>query len=74
MKAKRRARPSLIWSSLLHERELLKRGMMWQIRDGREVNFWEDKWIPQLPSLEIQTPRPQNYPINQVANTRLLIL
>ena len=50
MKAKHRTRPSWVWSSLLHGRELLEKGLMWQVGDGSDISFWEDKWISLLPN------------------------
>ena len=34
------SRPSYAWRSLLHGRELLKEGMVGEIRNGRDTNVW----------------------------------
>jgi hypothetical protein len=37
---------SFTWRSILHERDLLKEGLVWRIGDGKSVKVWEDNWIP----------------------------
>nr|XP_028964583.1 uncharacterized protein LOC114827108 [Malus domestica] len=48
--AKKGARASWAWSSLLSGRELLASGSHWQIMGGEEVRVWVDRWLPSLPS------------------------
>ncbi|XP_073153947.1 uncharacterized protein [Henckelia pumila] len=40
--------PSYIWRSLMWSRELLKKGLMWRVGDGKSIKIFEDKWIPSL--------------------------
>jgi hypothetical protein len=35
-----------IWRSVLKGIELLKKGIIWQIGDGRSIHIWNDPWIP----------------------------
>jgi hypothetical protein len=37
--------------------ENFKRGCIWRIGDGTQVNIWEDKWIPTSPTCKLATPR-----------------
>jgi hypothetical protein len=37
---------SCTWRSVLKGIELLKKGIRWQIGDGRSVRIWNDPWIP----------------------------
>lgn len=39
------SRPSYGWRSLLHGRDLLTKGLMRAIRDGKETYVWLDIWI-----------------------------
>ncbi|KAM2950773.1 hypothetical protein COP2_000350 [Malus domestica] len=48
--AKKGARASWAWSSLLSGRELLASGSHWQIMGGDDVRVWVDRWLPSLPS------------------------
>ncbi|KAG2324302.1 hypothetical protein Bca52824_007030 [Brassica carinata] len=49
------ARPSFAWRSLLHGRELLRKGIKWNIGDGANTNVWLDKWIDD-PELGLRSP------------------
>lgn len=44
--ARKGARASWIWNSLLVGRDFLKSEILWQIGDGECVNIWNDRWIP----------------------------
>ncbi|CAN6563499.1 unnamed protein product [Malus baccata var. baccata] len=48
--AKKGARASWAWSSLLSGRELIASGSHWQIMGGGDVRVWVDMWLPSLPS------------------------
>lgn len=54
-------RPSYAWRSLLHGRELLKKGLLDTVGDGSDMNVWSANWI--LDKL----PRPPMYhPTNPI--------
>lgn len=61
-------RASWAWFSLLHGREILSKGLRWQVQKGRRINFWEDKWIPTMPNFTITLPKPVGVEIEWVAN------
>lgn len=46
MEARKGARASWGWSSLLIGRDLLAKNLMWRVGDGCRIRIWEDKWIP----------------------------
>ncbi|CAL1383383.1 unnamed protein product [Linum trigynum] len=46
LQAKRGSRPSWGWTSVLHGRDLLQQGLVWQIGDGKDARVLEDRWIP----------------------------
>jgi hypothetical protein len=37
---------SYTWRSVLKGIELLKKGMIWRVGNGRSVHIWNDPWIP----------------------------
>lgn len=54
-------RPSWAWRGILHWRQLLIKGLRLQVRNGKSVRFWQDRWIPQLPSFSAQNPPSQQF-------------
>ncbi|KAI5339613.1 hypothetical protein L3X38_018885 [Prunus dulcis] len=43
---------STTWRSILHGIQLLKQGMCWRVGRGDSVNFWEDKWVTDVPLMQ----------------------
>jgi hypothetical protein len=48
---------SSTWQSIELGIQTFKRGYMWRINDGQEVDIWNDPWIPSSSSSEIMTLR-----------------
>ena len=44
--AKKGASPSWIWSSLLKGRDTIEKHSRWQVISGKNINFWESRWVP----------------------------
>jgi hypothetical protein len=51
---------SYTWRSILSGIELLKKGMIWRIGDGENINIWHDPWLPNRNSRKPITPRGHN--------------
>ncbi|KAG5522106.1 hypothetical protein RHGRI_034338 [Rhododendron griersonianum] len=68
LQASRGNRASWAWLSLLHGRNLLLKGLRWQVQDGKSIDFWADAWIPSLPNFKVPIPRPANSAINKVVD------
>jgi hypothetical protein len=47
---------SLIWRSLMASQEVIVRGAMWRVGDGRSIKVKGDRWIPVSSSYSIQSP------------------
>jgi hypothetical protein len=60
MTAKEGYQPSYAWKSIISARELVDKGGLWKIGNGRHVRIWEDKW---LPDLQILTHNNSDLPI-----------
>ena len=53
------ANPSLAsyaWCSILRGREVIKRGAVWRIGDGRSVDILEDNWLPRKHFSRVLSP------------------
>lgn len=37
---------------------MLKKGLRLQVGNGKSVKFWEETWIPELPSFKILSLKP----------------
>ncbi|KAK9901015.1 hypothetical protein M0R45_002308 [Rubus argutus] len=47
--AKIGSRSSWAWSSILAGRETISCGARWQVNNGKYIQVWEDRWIPNIP-------------------------
>jgi hypothetical protein len=48
---------SYTWQGLWSGIQTFKRGHIWRIGDGSNINIWDDPWIPSNPNLKIATRR-----------------
>ena len=48
---------SYTWQSIWAGLQTLKRGHIWRVGDGSNINIWSDEWIPSSPSRKILTRR-----------------
>ncbi|XP_058195012.1 uncharacterized protein LOC131311532 [Rhododendron vialii] len=65
--AVRGKKASWAWTSMLKGREVLCKGLRWQVSGGREINFWEDKWVPSIQNFKVNTPKPHGCQIQKVS-------
>ena len=49
---------SYTWRSLMAAQEVLRRGLRWNIGNGRKTKIWVDRWIPIPNSFMVARPRP----------------
>lgn len=50
---------STTWRGVLYGLDLLKKGLFWQIDNGKSVNIWRDNWLDREPGLKITGKRRQ---------------
>ncbi|WVZ48964.1 hypothetical protein U9M48_000349 [Paspalum notatum var. saurae] len=55
--AKPKRNMSYTWRSILQGLKLVKKGLIWRIRDGSSLNIWKDAWVPRSWSRQVITPR-----------------
>lgn len=58
--AKPKSGISFTWQSILSGLECFKRGYIWRVGDGSQINIWNDCWIPASHNLKVMTPRGHN--------------
>jgi hypothetical protein len=51
---------SYTWRSILHGIELVKKGVIWRIGDGEQVDIWRDPWLSRAWCRKVLTPRGHN--------------
>ena len=56
LEAKMGNNPSYAWRSILGSCDLLKEGLCWRIRNGKNAKIWGDKWVPLPTTFAIQSP------------------
>lgn len=57
LNAKQKSGSSFTWQSILAGLECFKKGYIWRVGDGTQINIWSDHWIPGSNNLKVQTPR-----------------
>ena len=69
MEAKHSRSGSHAWTSILHGRDVLKRGCRWCIGDGKSVGIWQDFWLPRQSNPQVLSP-----PLESLSEARVEIL
>jgi len=57
LQAKLKSGSSFTWQSVLAGLECFKRGYIWRVKDGTQINIWNNNWIPGSHNLKVLTPR-----------------
>ena len=69
MEAKNSRSSSYAWMSILHGRDVLKRGCRWRIGDSKSVGIWQDFWLPRRSNPQVLSP-----PIDSLSEAKVDIL
>jgi hypothetical protein len=48
---------SYTWQTIMAGTDSLKRGYIWRVGNGQNINIWEDAWIPNCATRKIVTPK-----------------
>ena len=57
LQARMKSGSSFTWQSVLAGLECFKRGYIWRVGDGSQINIWNDNWIPGSHNMKVLTPR-----------------
>ncbi|KAL7245772.1 hypothetical protein ACSBR2_000999 [Camellia fascicularis] len=49
-------------------RDLLRKGLRWQVGNGQSINFWEDRWIPSSPNFKPVNLKPDGCQVQWVGD------
>lgn len=60
LNARLKSGSSYTWQSIIAGLECFKRGYIWRVGDGTQINIWEDHWIPSSHNMKVQTLRGNN--------------
>ena len=56
MEAANPSSASYAWRSIIRDREVIKKGAIWRIVDGKSVDIWADSWLPRKYSPRVLSP------------------
>ncbi|XP_027158241.1 uncharacterized protein LOC113759861 [Coffea eugenioides] len=59
---------SWIWQSLVGVREMVEKGTIKKIGNGKNIRVWEDRWIPEHPQGKLIIVKPQKYVVQKVGD------
>uniref|UniRef100_A0A2N9FN80 Protein kinase domain-containing protein n=1 Tax=Fagus sylvatica TaxID=28930 RepID=A0A2N9FN80_FAGSY len=59
---------SYAWKSIMSARDLIKKGSIWRVGSGSNIQIWGDRWLPAPHHHSITSPRCTNQSISQVAH------
>ena len=57
MEAASQSSASYAWKSIIRGREVIRKGAIWRIGNGKSVDIWRDRWLPLKHSPKILSPR-----------------
>jgi hypothetical protein len=65
-----RAEASPVWHGIELGLELLKKGIVWRIGDGKNIRIWRDNWLPRNLALKAQPGKTndRHRRVNQLVN------
>ena len=48
---------SYAWRSILQSREVIQKGAVWRVGDGRMIDIWSHSWLPDVGQSRVISPR-----------------
>ena len=60
LQASPRSGISYVWRSILKGVELLKKGIIWRVGSGKDIDIWSDPWIPRGSTRKVITQKGNN--------------
>lgn len=45
------ARVSHLWRGIFQQWQYVEQGILWIVKNGNDVRFWQDCWVPEMGSL-----------------------
>lgn len=60
------SRPSLVWRSLMWDKDLVLAGCGWRVGNVEKIRIWEDNWLPGHTHFKPITQKSPQYTLNKV--------
>ena len=48
---------SYAWRSILQSRDVIHKGVVWRVGDGRKIDIWGHSWLPNVGQSRVISPR-----------------
>lgn len=58
--------PSYVWKSITATRDIIDKGLRWNLGNDKKVNIWNDRWLPTADTFRIVSPRNQEVRLEKV--------
>ena len=58
--------PSYVWRSVVAARDIIDKGLRWNVGNGKKVNIWNDRCLPTVDSFKRVSPRNQEVRLEKV--------
>ncbi|CAL5421625.1 unnamed protein product [Camellia sinensis] len=72
--AKKGARASWAWVSILKGRKVLNQRVRWQVNNGKPIKFWVDKWVASSKNFRVKSYKPSGCNLSIVSEANKLFL
>ena len=56
LEAKEAPSASYAWKSILKGQDVINKGALWRVGDGKQIRIWADNWLPSWNATRITTP------------------
>ena len=56
LEAKDSSSASYVWRSILKGRDVISKGALWRVGDGKQIKIWGDNWLPSKNKAKITSP------------------
>ena len=56
LNSKKGYNPSYAWRSIHNSLEVIRKGTIWRVGNGRKIHLWEDKWLPMPTTFKVISP------------------
>ena len=59
-------KPSFAWRSIMAAQDIVRRGLRWQVGNGKSIHIWQDRWLPTPSQYKVISPPSLLHPAARV--------